>query len=239
MTGDAPSVGSHGSSVTLQAKWSAIDDYISDRLVPTDDVLEAALAESDRAGLPQINVARNQGRLLELLATMIGARSILEIGTLGGYSTIFLARALPAGGRLVTLEFAARHAEVARANLDRAGLADVVEVRVGPGVVSLERLASEGAGPFDMVFIDADKESYPQYFAWAMRLVRPGGLIVADNVVRGGAILDAGSGDPLVAGIRGFYDAVAAEPRARATAIQTVGTKGHDGLAVVVVAGTP
>ncbi len=237
MTLDPQAAGTNTDDDDPQRLWDRVDDYISDRLVPSDLALDEALAASERAGLPPINVARNQGRLLELLATAIGARAILEIGTLGGYSTIFLARGLPADGRLVTLEFSPRHAEVARENLERAGLSQVVEIRVGPAVASLAQLAAEGAGPFDLVFVDADKESYPQYLEWAVRLARPGALIVADNVVREGAILDGTVDDVSTAGIRRFYDALAAEPRLRATAIQTVGHKGHDGFAIAVVAG--
>jgi len=237
VTLDPQAAGTNTDDDDPQQLWDRVDDYISDRLVPSDTALDEALAASERAGLPAINVARNQGRLLELLATAIGARAILEIGTLGGYSTIFLARGLPADGRLVTLEFSPRHAEVARENLERAGLSHLVEIRVGPAVASLAQLAAEGAGPFDLVFVDADKESYPQYLEWAVRLARPGALIVADNVVREGAILDGTIDDVSTAGIRRFYDALAAEPRLRATAIQTVGHKGHDGFAIAVVAG--
>lgn len=215
--------------------WGAVDDYIVDRLVPADEALDAALAASDSAGLPAINVAPNQGRLLSLLARTQGARTILEIGTLGGYSTIWLARALPRDGRLLTLEYSPVHAEVARANIAHAGLADVVEVRVGAALETLPRLVAERQGPFDMVFIDADKAGYPEYFAWSMQLVRRGSLIVADNVVREARILDATSTDPDVLGIRRFYEVLAAEPRVQATAIQTVGSKGHDGFALAVV----
>jgi predicted O-methyltransferase YrrM len=175
--------------------------------------------------------------LLELLARLQGARAILELGTLAGVSTIWLARALPAGGRLVTLEANARCAEVAQANVARGGVADVVELRVGPALDTLASLAAEGAGPFDLVFIDADKRSNPEYLRWALELSRPGSLIVADNVVRGGAVADAESDDPSVLGVRRFLELVAAEPRLTATAIQTVGSKGHDGLALALVRG--
>jgi predicted O-methyltransferase YrrM len=183
------------------------------------------------------DVSPLQGRLLELLARLQGARSILEIGTLGGYSTICLARALPADGRLVTLEANPRHADVARANVERAGLADVVDVRVGAAIETLPTLAADGGGPFDLVFIDADKRSNPEYLEWALELSRAGTLIVADNIVRGGAVADAGSDDPSVVGVRRFLELVAAEPRLTATAVQTVGEKGYDGLVLALVTG--
>lgn len=222
-----------------QDVWTAVDGYITGLLVPADPALDAALEASAAAGLPAINVAPNQGKLLMLLARLQGARRILEIGTLGGYSTIWLARALPAGGRLVTLEANPEYAGVARANLARAGFADVAEVRVGPAAESLPRLAEEGAGPFDLVFIDADKQSTPEYFAWALRLARRGTLIVVDNVVRDGAVVDADSEDAAVQGIRRFNEMAAAEPRVSATAIQTVGSKGYDGFALALVTADP
>lgn len=215
--------------------WSEVDRYIAERLVPADPVLEAVLEASAAAGLPPIHVAPNQGKLLWLLARLQGARRILEVGTLGGYSTVWLARALPPGGRLITLEADPRHAEVARANLERAGLAGVVEVRLGRALDTLPRLAAEGQGPFDLVFLDADKPSTAEYLRWALELTRPGSLIVADNVVRAGAVLEGSSRDPSVRGIRRFYEQVAAEPRLSATAIQTVGSKGYDGLALALV----
>jgi len=218
-----------------QDRWTAVDSYISDLLVRPDEALETALEGSEAAGLPAIQVAANQGKLLHLLARLQGARSILEVGTLGGYSTIWLARALPPGGRLITLELEPRHAEVARANIARAGLAERVEVRVGPASESLPRLTQEGVEPFDLVFIDADKEGYPDYLGWALRLTRPGSLIVADNVVRGGALIDPDSSDPRVQAVRRFIELVAAEPCLDATVIQTVGSKGYDGLAFAVV----
>ncbi|MBA2277491.1 MAG: O-methyltransferase [Chloroflexia bacterium] len=218
-----------------QERWLAVDRYLTDLLIPADPALDAALAASAAAGLPPINVAPNQGRLLELLARVQGARSILEIGTLGGYSTIWLARALPPDGRLVTLESEPKHAEVARANIDRAGLADMVEVRVGPALETLPRLAADGVGPFDLTFIDADKPSTPDYFRWALELSRPGSLIIVDNVVRGGAVIDDGSDDAGIQGVRRFNELLAAEPRVRATAIQTVGSKGYDGVAIALV----
>lgn len=218
-----------------QERWRAVDEYISDVLVPSDADLDRTLAESAAAGLPPINVAPNQGMLLHLFARMVGAQSILEIGTLGGYSTIWLARALPAAGRLITLEADPRHAGVARRNLERAGCSSLVEVVEGPALETLPRLAAEGAGPFDLVFVDADKPSNPEYFSWALRLARPGTVIVVDNVVRQGALADAWSGDPAVTGTRRMHELIAAEPRVVATAIQTVGTKGYDGFALALV----
>lgn len=216
--------------------WTAVDSYFADRIVGHDPVLEAALANS-AAGLPAINVTPTQGKLLHLLAKLGGAKRILEIGTLGGYSTIWLARALPAGGHLVTLEYEPRHAEVARANPDRAGLSAVVEIHVGRAVDTLAKLAAEQVSPFDMVFVDADKPSNPEYFQWALRLTRPGGLIVVDNVVRTGKVADPDNADPAVVGTRRMFDLIAAEPRVSATAVQTVGGKGYDGLAVILVNG--
>jgi predicted O-methyltransferase YrrM len=218
-----------------QDQWTAVDRYINGLLVPADAALEAALEASAAAGLPAINVSPSQGKLLQLLARVMGARMILEIGTLGGYSTIWLARAVPAGGRVITLESDARHAEVARANIARAGLANVVDVRLGLAVDTLSQLAAERVGPFDLIFIDADKPGYPDYLRWALRLSRVGTLIIADNVVRKGAVIDAASGDALVQGIRRFNELLAAEPRVSATAIQTVGSKGYDGLAIALV----
>jgi predicted O-methyltransferase YrrM len=180
-------------------------------------------------------VTANQGKLLQLVAQIQGARTILELGTLGGYSTIWLARGLPVGGRLVTLEVDPRYAEVARSNIARAGLVDVVELRVGPALETLRELAAEGGGPFDLIFIDADKASYPAYLPWALELSRRGTLIIADNVVRAGAILDASSDDVNVQGVRRFTELLAAEPRVSATAIQTVGAKGYDGFALALV----
>jgi predicted O-methyltransferase YrrM len=215
--------------------WTAVDRYINELFVPQDDALDAALEASAAAGLPSIDVAPNQGKLLYLLARMQGARTILEIGTLGGYSTIWLARALPAEGRLISLEADARHAEVARANIARAELAKIVEVRVGKALNSLPRLAAEDRGPFDLIFIDADKGNNPKYFEWAMKLARRGSVIIADNVVRDGAVIDAKSRDSDVRGIRRFNEMVAADPRVSATAIQTVGSKGYDGFAIALV----
>ncbi len=220
-------------------RWTEVDRYIADVVVPSDRALEAALAASADAGLPPINVAPNQGKLLALLVQMRSARTVLEIGTLGGYSTIWMAAALPADGRLVTLEADAGYAEVARRNIARAGLEGLVEVRVGPALATLPQLAAEGAGPFDLVFIDADKPANPEYFSWALRLTRRGSVIVVDNVVRDGTVVDAGSADPGVQGTRRLYELLGQEPRVSATVIQTVGTKGYDGFALAVVTDDP
>ncbi len=219
------------------AKWTAIDGYLTGLFVPPDPALDAALAASRAAGLPEIAVSANEGKLLHLLARSHAARTILEIGTLGGYSTIWLARALPPEGRLITLEANPMHADVARANIARAGFAERVQIRVGRAIDTLPRLDAERAGPFDLIFIDADKPSNPDYLGWSLRLARPGALIIADNVVRGGEVLDADSADASVRGIRRFNEMLAAEPRVSATAIQTVGSKGHDGFALALVIG--
>ncbi|HEU5475387.1 MAG TPA: O-methyltransferase [Actinophytocola sp.] len=218
-----------------QAVWTEVDQYFTGQLVPHDHALDATLAASNAAGLPAINVAPNQGKLLNLLAQIRGARRILEIGTLGGYSTIWLARALPPDGRLVTMEYDRRHAEVARANIARAGLADRVDVRVGAALELLPALARERPEPFDLFFIDADKQSNADYFRWALRLCRVGSLIIVDNVVRGGRVVDGRSDDPGVVGTRRLIDAMAAEPRVTATAVQTVGSKSYDGFAMALV----
>ncbi|MFJ7197630.1 MULTISPECIES: O-methyltransferase [unclassified Streptomyces] len=219
------------------ARWTEVDDYFNGLLVGPDEALDAAVEASDGAGLPAIQVAANQGKLLNLLARLQGARTVLEIGTLGGYSTIWLARALPEGGKVVTLEADPAYAEVARANIERAGLADVVEIRVGRALDTLPELAAQGYGPFDVVFIDADKPSNPDYLAWSLKLTRPGSLIVADNVVRDGEVADGASEDPKVQGVRRFTELVAAEPTLTATALQTVGSKGYDGLMMALVTG--
>jgi predicted O-methyltransferase YrrM len=218
-----------------QDQWSAVDQYLNETLVAEDRALTAAVEDSERAGLPSIQVAPNQGKLLHLLAKTMGAVQVLEIGTLGGYSTIWLARALPAGGKVITLEAEPKHAEVARANFARAGLSDVIDLRLGKALDTLPKIAAQNLGPFDLFFIDADKPSIPEYFDWALRLSRPGSLILVDNVVRKGAVADAGSGDPSVQGVRRFNEKVAREPRVSATTIQTVGTKGYDGIAFVLV----
>jgi predicted O-methyltransferase YrrM len=223
-----------------QELWSAVDGYIAGHLLPADPVLDAALRAGREAGLARGAIAPNQGKLLEILARVQGARTILELGTLGGYSTIWLARALPDGGRLISLEADPRHAEVARANIAHAGLAEVVEVRVGPALETLPQLADEGAGPFEVIFIDADKRNNPGYLDWSLRLSRPGTVIIADNVVRAGLILDPDGSDPRlgeggVQALRRFYELLATEPRLSATAIQTVGSKGHDGFVLALV----
>jgi predicted O-methyltransferase YrrM len=218
-----------------QELWTAVDQYISDTLVHPDAVLDAALEASVEAGLPQISVAPNQGKLLQLLARVHGSKNILEIGTLGGYSTIWLARALPPKGRLITLESDAKHADVARANVARAGLAARVEVRLGLALDTLPLLESEGRGPFDLIFIDADKPNIPNYFDWAMRLSRPGSLIIVDNVVRDGAIIEAASEDASVKGVRRLNELLASDSRISATTIQTVGAKGYDGFTMCLV----
>jgi predicted O-methyltransferase YrrM len=222
-----------------QEQWTQVDQYFTDLLVRPDPMLDAALEASDAAGLPQIQVAPNQGKLLMLLAQAQGARRILEIGTLGGYSTIWLARALPADGRLISLEAVPTHAKVARANIERAGCADRVEVRLGRALETLPQLAAEGLGPFDFIFLDADKATYPEYLKWCIKLSRRGTMIVADNVVRRGAVVDTASRDADVQGVRRFLDLLSSDPRVSATAIQTVGSKGYDGLALAVITADP
>ena len=218
-----------------ETAWREVDDYFCGTLLPTDAVLEHALRDSDAAGLPPHAVAPNQGQLLNLLVRMQGARQVLEIGTLGGYSTIWLARGLPPGGRVVTLEANPVCAEVARINIERAGLADRVEIRLGRAADSLPQLQAEGAGPFDFIFIDADKPSNPLYLDWALKLSRPGTAIIGDNVVRHGAVADPHSTDANVQGVRRFLELMAAEPRLTATALQTVGSKGWDGFSLAIV----
>jgi predicted O-methyltransferase YrrM len=218
-----------------EALWTAVDEYIIRMLVPPDPVLDAALDASDAAGLPAIQVTPNQGKLLHLLARLQGARRILEIGTLGGYSTIWLARALPDDGLLITLEADPRHAEVARANISRAGLDAMVDLRVGRAMETLPRIAAGNGGAFDLIFIDADKQSIPEYFRFACKLSRRGSLIIVDNVIRDGRVIDAASPDPDIQGIRRFNELLATEPGICATAVQTVGVKGHDGFAIVLV----
>ena len=215
--------------------WVAVDDYLVNLLSPSDEILTAALVDSDAAGLPPIAVAPNQGKMLELLAKATRARRILEIGTLGGYSTISLARALAAGGTLTTLELENKHAVLARANIERAGLSDVVTVRVGPAADSLRSLVAEEEESFDFIFIDADKEGYPEYLELSLALAHPGTLIVADNVIRNGEVANPQSTDERVRGVRLFLELAAADPRVSATAIQTVGSKGYDGFALLLV----
>jgi predicted O-methyltransferase YrrM len=217
--------------------WTAVDHYLERVLIGPDAALEAALKESARAGLPPISVSPTQGKLLHLLVRVRGARNILEVGTLGGYSTIWMARGLPDHGRLISLEIDSHHADVARANIERADLSGRVEVRLGAALDSLARLEAERAGPFDLSFIDADKANIPSYFKSALRLSRPGSLIVVDNVIRDGAVIDADSTDPSVRGVRKLNEMIAAEPRVSATAIQTVGVKGYDGFTLALVLG--
>ncbi len=221
-----------------QDLWTAVDQYLTATLLPDDPVLDAALAANAAAGLPAIDVAPNQGKFLQLLAQLKGARRILEIGTLGGYSTIWLARALPPDGHLITLEFDPRHAAVAQTNIDRAGLSETVEIRIGAALDSLAQLVAEQADPFDLIFIDADKPNNPHYLTFALQLARPGTLIVGDNVIRDGEVIDPASTDPRVQGTRTFLEQLAANPRLSATALQTVGSKGYDGFAMALVLGS-
>jgi predicted O-methyltransferase YrrM len=216
-----------------QNTWQTVEAYLEERDVRPDPIFDAVNEASKASGLPDIAVSAAEGKQLELMARMAGARRILEIGTLGGYSTLWLARALPRGGKVVTLEYDARHAQVARANLARAGVADRVEVMVGAGLDLLPKLQ----GPFDFFFIDANKDDYPEYFRWAVKLSRPGSVIVVDNVVREGRVIDAEYSDALITGIRQMHELIAAEPRVSATAIQTVGARGYDGYVLAVVNG--
>jgi predicted O-methyltransferase YrrM len=215
--------------------WATVDRYLTDTIVKPDAALAAALDRSDAAGLPSINVSPSQGKFLHMLARLVNARAILEVGTLGGYSTIWLARALKPGGRLITLEADARHAELARANLARAGLDRMVDVRLGPALDTLPRIATEGIAPFDLVFIDADKPNTPQYFTWALKLSHAGSIIVVDNVIRKGEVANPSATDPNVQGMQQFFTMAAAEPRVDATAIQTVSSKGYDGFSIILV----
>ena len=221
----------------MKDQWTAVDAYLDATLVREDEALRAAVRESAAAGLPSIAVTPSQGKLLHQLALMVGARRILEVGTLGGYSAIWMARALPPDGKLITLEIEAKHAEVAQKNFVRAGVADRVEIRRGPALETLPRIAADALGPFDLAFIDADKQSNPEYFDWAVKLSRRGSLIVIDNVVRDGTILEADSHDPSVLGVRRLFERMVREPRVSTTAIQTVGAKGWDGLAFALVTG--
>jgi predicted O-methyltransferase YrrM len=220
-----------------QQIWIDVENYIAEHVIAPDSALEAARAGNTSAGLPAIDVTPSEGKLLHLLARLAGARRILEIGTLGGYSTIWMARALPDGGRLITLELDAKHAAVAQANLDRAGVAHMVEIRIGPALDSLAELDREGAEPFDLVFIDADKSNNAAYLQWALRFSRVGTLILVDNVVRDGAVVEPDNADENAQGSRRLFEALAAEPRLTATALQTVGSKGYDGFAIALVTG--
>lgn len=221
----------------MKDQWTAVDAYLDATLVREDEALRAAVRDSAAAGLPSIAVTPSQGKFLHQFALMVGARRILEVGTLGGYSAIWMARALPPDGKLVTLEIEAKHAEVAQKNFVRAGVADRVEIRRGPALETLPRIAADDQGPFDLAFIDADKESNPEYFDWALRLSRRGSLIVIDNVVRNGTVLEDDSRDPSVLGVRRLIERMVREPRVSTTAIQTVGAKGWDGLAFALVTG--
>jgi predicted O-methyltransferase YrrM len=218
-----------------QETFSAVDAFVEETLVPHDSRLRGVLADAEAAGLPPIQVSPPQGRLLQMLVRLGGARTVLELGTLGGYSSILLARALPEGGRLITLEANAEYAEVARGSIARAGLGDVIDLRVGPALETLPELEEEGAGPFDFTFIDADKVNTPGYFAWALDHSRPGSLIVADNVVRGGTLAEADSDDPATQAQRHLHETIAKESRVTATTIQTVGGKGYDGFTIALV----
>jgi len=222
-------------TVVNEKVWSAVDDYLTGHLLPGDDTLDKALAANEAAGLPAIDVSPAQGRFMQILVMMCGAKRILEIGTLGGYSAICMARALPEDGRLVSLEYSPHHAEVARSNIEAAGLSGKVEVRVGPALESLPKLAEEGAGPFDFVFIDADKPNNPGYLDWAIKLSRPGTVIVCDNVIRDGRVVDAASSDRNVGGARAAIEIQGRDDRLVATALQTVGSKGYDGFTIAVV----
>lgn len=218
-----------------QGIWITVDRYLTDHLISPDHSMDEALEANACAGLPAIDVAPTQGKLLHLMARMQGSRRILEIGTLGGYSTIWLASALPADGRLVTLELDPKHAQVAMSNISRAGLAAVVDIRVGPALDSLAKLAEENSGPFDLIFLDADKPNNPNYLDWAIKLSRPGTVIIGDNVIRDGAIVDPASEDPRIIGTRTFLEKLGSDPRLDATAIQTVSSKGYDGFALTIV----
>jgi caffeoyl-CoA O-methyltransferase len=215
--------------------FGSVDNYINSLLMPHDDALAAVERSLHESGIPQISVSPNQGKFLQVLAKLCGARKILEVGTLGGYSTIWMARALPPGGKLITLELEHRHAEVARSNFERAGLGNVIDIRLGKAIDILPALKASDEGPFDMIFIDADKPPYAEYFQWALKLSRPGTLIVADNVIRGGKVLDAQSDDDTVKGVQRFNKMLAQTPGVTATIIQNVGAKEHDGMALIVV----
>ncbi|HWT87701.1 MAG TPA: O-methyltransferase [Candidatus Angelobacter sp.] len=217
-----------------QELWTKVEEYFAP-VVQEDDALRVAAKEGEKAGLPPIAVSPNEGKLLLLMAKIVGSRKILEVGTLAGYSTIWLARGLSAGGRLITLEYEKKHADVARKNIERAGLAGIVDIRVGDATKTMPELLKEGAGPFDLIFLDANKDGYPAYFGWALQLSRKGTVIIADNVVRDGGVIDAESKDASIQGVRRLNEMLAAEKRVSATAIQTVGSKGYDGFAVALV----
>ena len=216
-------------------QWTDVDRYFSETLVASDEALDGAQRAAKEAGLPPISVSAAQGKLLQVLVQLHNAKKVLEIGTLGGYSAIWMARALPEDGRLISLEIDPKHAEVAEASLARAGVGHKVEIRIGAAIDTLPKLADEGVGPFDLVFIDADKASNADYFSWAVKLSRKGTMIIVDNVVRNGGVLDAASDNPDITGTRRMFDTVAAEGRVNATAIQTVGSKGYDGFVIGVV----
>jgi predicted O-methyltransferase YrrM len=220
-----------------QEKWIEVEHYIAEQLIPPDEALEAVREANAAAELPAIDVTPAEGKLLHLLARLVGARRILEIGTLGGYSTIWMARALPADGRLITLELEPKHARIAQVNLERAGIADRVEILVGPALDSLQELDRQGAEAFDLIFIDADKSNNANYLGWALKFCRPGSLIIVDNVVRDGRVVDAADPDPDIQGSRRLFEAIAANPGLMATALQTVGSKGYDGFAIALVTG--
>jgi len=220
--------------VINQELWTKVEEYFAP-VVQEDQALRAAAKEGEKAGLPPIAVSPNDGKLLMLMAQLIGARKILEVGTLGGYSAIWLARGLSEGGRLITLEYEQKHADVAKKNIERAGLGGIVDVRVGDATKTMPELFKEGVGPFDLIFLDANKDGYPAYFEWSLKLARKGTVIIADNVVRDGGVIDAASKDASIQGVRRFNEMVAAETGVSATAIQTVGSKGYDGFAVVLV----
>lgn len=215
--------------------WTAVDEYINETLILSDAALEGALRASSEGGLPPIQVSPAQGKLLHLLARTLNAQNILEIGTLGGYSSIWMARGLSSGGKLITLEASAKHADIARGNFARAGVAGSIELRLGPALETLPQVAAEGRGPFDLIFIDANKSSMAEYFDWGLKLSRRGTVIIADNVIRDGGVIDAKSKDEDIQGVRRFNERIAAEPRVSATEIQTVGSKGYDGFAYVLV----
>jgi predicted O-methyltransferase YrrM len=218
-----------------QQLWTAIDHYLGDLLAPSDEKLDSAITANHKAGLPAIDVSPLLGKFLHILIQITKAKRVLEIGTLGGYSTIWMARALPRGGRIVSLEFSPRHAEIARGNLQKAGLLNRVDIRVGPALESLPKLKASDAGPFDFIFVDADKENNPKYLQWALKLSRRGTVIVIDNVVRQGGVVEAKSSAPDIVGTRRCLEMMAAEPRLSAVALQTVGVKGLDGFALALV----